>query len=162
MKVKEFISLLAENSGREVRFAYSNYNYVSAAYHLTEVKNVTFDTTDCGGKTNHWRETHIQLWENPTESSKTRFMTSDKLLAILNRVDGIKPLWPETEIKAEYGNEELNTGVMPILEARANGKYLDFMLFEETALCKAGIPAKQSEDTMDTAERECCHTVNCC
>jgi len=162
MKVNEFITLLRENSGQEVRFKYDSENFVSAAYHLTEVKNVIFDTTDCGGKTNHWKETHVQLWEDPAESGKTLFMTSDKLLAILNRVNGIKALWPETEIKVEYGNRGLNTGVMPVREARASGKYLDFLLFEESALCKARIPSKQAEDHDQPVAQECCEQTSCC
>jgi hypothetical protein len=137
MKVDQFIELLKRNPGKELRFEYLENRFVEANYHLTEVKNVTFDTTDCGGKTNFWKETHMQLWENPTESSGTGFLTTDKFLAILNRVDKIKPLWANTELKFEYGNEDFNTSVMPVKGFRSSQKYLEFMLFEEAARCKA-------------------------
>lgn len=162
MKVSEFLNLLENNSDKETRFAYSAGKYAKASYHLTEVKNVTFDTTDCGGKTNHWQETHIQLWESPAEEGKTTYMTAGKLLAILNRVDGIKALWPETAIKVEYGNQELNTGVMPVKGARADNTHLDFLLFEEAALCKARIARDPEEDQTETVERECGQVASCC
>jgi hypothetical protein len=158
MKVKEFKSVLEENLSREVRFEYSAGKFAEASYHLTEVKNVLFDTTDCGGKTNQWKETHLQLWESPAEAGKRNYMAAGKLLAILNRVNGIKALWTETEIKVEYGNPMFPTGVMPVSEARVSGKYLDVILFEEKALCKGIIQEKQ-----ETSETACCQEeLNCC
>ncbi len=137
MKVNEFMELLKSHPGMELKFAYNNNKYVAANYHLTEVKNVTFDTTDCGGKANYWQETHMQLWENPSEAGKTKYMTTDKILSILNRVDSIKPLLRETELKFEYGNDRLNTGVMPVHSFRSSGSEFEVRLFEEAARCKA-------------------------
>ena len=137
MKVKDFIKMLESHPGKELKFAYDKDKYVAPNYHLTEVKNVTFDTTDCGGKTNHWQETHMQLWENPSEIGKRDYMTTDKIVSILNRVDGIKSLWRETELKFEYGNHELNTGVMPVHSSRFTESEFEVLLFEEAARCKA-------------------------
>ncbi len=64
MKVKEFVKVLEQHKGKELLFSYDQDQFVGANYHLTEVKNVQFDTTDCGGKTNFWEETHFQLWES--------------------------------------------------------------------------------------------------
>ena len=137
MKVKEFIELLKSHPGKELKFAYGENKYVAANYHLTEVKNVTFDTTDCGGQTNFWKETHMQLWENPSEAGKTRYMTTDKIFSILNRVDSIKPLLKDTDIKFEYGNKQLNTGVMPVHSFHSTESEFEVRLYEEAARCKA-------------------------
>src|SRR5210317_916559 len=114
MKVAEFIEVLEQNKNKELLFSYAKDKLVGANYHLTEVKNVQFDTTDCGGKTNFWEETHFQLWESPSELGKRSYMTTDKITSIIKRVDGIKPLKKETELKLEYGNESFSTSVMPV------------------------------------------------
>ncbi len=45
---------------------------VHAGYHLTEIKAAHFDTVDCGGQTNRWDETILQLWVPP--QIQTRLM----------------------------------------------------------------------------------------
>lgn len=158
MKVNEFIKLLEEQKGKELLFAYSNDKLVRANYHLTEVKNVQFDTTDCGGKRNFWEETHFQLWENPQEMDKKRYMLTDKILSILNRVDGINPLMKSTIVKIEYGNEGFNTAVMPIEGVEVGEKTVVIKLFEEEARCKAndacGISESEGEEQKEVAS--CC------
>ena len=131
------MKLLKSHPDLELKFAYDENKYVAANYHLTEVKNVTFDTTDCGGRTNFWQETHMQLLESPSEAGKTKYMTTDKILSILNRVDSIKPLWRDTELKFEYGNDQLNTGVMPVHSYQSSESEFEVRLFEEAARCKA-------------------------
>ena len=163
MTVNEFIRLLEENRGKQLRFQYRESDYVRPNYHLTEVKNVYFDTTDCGGSTNSWRETHMQLWENPAEEGKSVYMTTDKILSILDRVNGIKPLWKETEVKFEYGNEGFNTGVMPVRGSGTSGNYLDLLLFEEEARCKAN-DLCLAEEPAGREEEPCCSSAStsCC
>ena len=163
MTVNEFIRLLEENRGKQLRFQYRENTYVKPNYHLTEVKNVSFDTTDCGGSTNSWRETQMQLWENPAEEGKSVYMTTDKILSILERVNGIKPLWTETELKFEYGNAGFNTGVMPVKASVTSGKYLDFLLFEEEARCKAN-DLCLVEGPAESTEELCCSSTStsCC
>ena len=137
MKVSEFIKVLEENKNKELLFAYTQDKLVGANYHLTEVKNVQFDTTDCGGKTNFWEETHFQLWENPTELGKRTYMITDKILSILKRVDAIKPLKSGTDVKFEYGNEDFTTAVMPINDIEFRESSVLVSLFAETTQCKA-------------------------
>ena len=144
MKVNEFIELLEQQNGKELLFEYANDKMVGANYHLTEVKNVQYDTTDCGGKRNFWEETHFQLWENPKEANKKRYMSTDKILAILHRVDSINPMKKSTSVRIEYGNDGFNTAVMPVQGIEILEKAVVVRLFEEKARCKAndacGIP----------------------
>lgn len=137
MKVSEFITVLEENKNKELVFAYTKDALVGANYHLTEVKNVQFDTTDCGGRTNFWEETHFQLWENPEELGKRSYMTTNKILSILNRVDTIKPMKSNTEVKFEYGTENFSTSVMPINDIELLDNRVIVSLFSEVTRCKA-------------------------
>lgn len=105
MNTQTFLNNLSTNKNKELIFEYASGKFVGANYHITEVKNTTYDTVDCGGSTNYWQETIVQLWENPKEIGKRSFMKASKALEIFNRVDQIKPLLKETTIKIEYGNE---------------------------------------------------------
>jgi len=160
MKVSEFIKVLEEQKNKELLFSYAKDKLVGANYHLTEVKNVQFDTTDCGGKTNFWEETHFQLWESPTELGKRDYMTTDKILEILNRVDSIKAIKKDTDLKMEYGNDAFATAVMPVKHIEFDEKRVYVSLFSEATRCKANdvcnIPLEQDE------KEACCTTSNCC
>lgn len=137
MKVKEFVKVLEQHKDKELLFSFAQDQFAGANYHLTEVKNVQFDTTDCGGKTNFWEETQFQLWESPDELEKTDFMTTDKIRAIISRVDGIKPIKWETELKLEYGNDNFPTSVMPIDKISHDENRVYVYLFPEATRCKA-------------------------
>ena len=158
MKVKEFIKVLEQNKGKELLFSYARDQFVGANYHLTEVKNVQFDTTDCGGKTNFWEETHFQLWESPKELGKRTYMTTDKIAEILWRVDGIKPIIKETELKIEYGNMNFSTSVMPVDKISHDENQVYVYLFSEATRCKANddceVSAGVSQDKKEAVP--CC------
>ncbi len=160
MNVTEFIEILEQHKNKELLFFYAQDKLVGANYHLTEVKNVQFDTTDCGGKTNFWEETHFQLWESPNELEKRTYMTTNKIASIISRVDGIKPIKKETELKIEYGNKAFSTSVMPIKHIKIDEKRVYVNLFSEATRCKAkdarNIPLEQEQ------KEACSATSNCC
>jgi len=161
MKTNEFIQQLAAHSGKELLFQYQENKLVGANYHITEIKNTTFDTVDCGGTPNYWQETIVQLLENKAELERKDYLSTDKALAIFKRVNGIKPLLMDAEIKFEYGNDSFHTSVMVVdnLEV-TNDKVLVQLAMVHTA-CKAsevcGIPTTDSK--MDDA---CCGPTGCC
>lgn len=137
MKTYQFLELLQNNPNKSLLFAYQKEKLVAPNYHITEVKNVEFKTTDCGGKQNHWQETHLQLWEKPSEKHKTIYMTTNKAVSILNTVNAVNPLWLKTEIKIEYGNDNFHTAILKISDFTQTDKTLTFKLFEEKTQCKA-------------------------
>lgn len=157
MKLKDFIKTLGQNLDKELIFEYASGKIAGANYHLTEVKNVQFDTTDCGGKTNFWKETHFQIWESPNEIGKIEFMKIDKILSILKKVDGIKSLLLDTELKIEYSNDNFPTSVMPIEEIQIYDDKLIVCLFSEATRCKANDVCG-----IETEETSCCDTTVCC
>lgn len=160
MKVKEFITILEQQQNKELLFAYGDEAFVGANYHLTEVKNVQFDTTDCGGKTNFWEETHFQLWESPQELGKRDYMTTDKIASILRRVDGIKPLKLDSPLKFEYGNDRFATSVMPVEHVHYEDNRVLVYLYPESTLCKAN--DQKNIDLEKQEEAACCSGSNCC
>jgi len=159
MKTKEFISILKENKNKALLFEYAENQFAGTNYHLTEVKNVTFETVDCGGNTNDWKETHIQVWESPSEVGKEYYLTVDKAMAILERVDSINSLWLETEVKVEFGNTDFHTSILSVSETVSESNKLIVKLFANETGCKApdicGVPETKEEEA-------CCSGSGCC
>jgi len=165
MNVKELLAVLKENNEKALLFEYTENQFAGTNYHLTEVKNVTFETVDCGGKVNDWKETHIQLWESPNELGKEYYITTDKAMAILERVNGINPLWLETEVKVEFGNAEFHTSVLSIDSIVSDDNKLIVKLFTNETQCKAlDVCGVLVEETIqpDTNEEACCSDSGCC
>lgn len=159
MKTKEFLSILKQNKNKALLFEYAENKVAGTNYHLTEVKNVTFETVDCGGNTNNWKETHIQVWESPSEVGKEYYLTVDKAIAILERVDSINPLWLETEVKVEFGNDDFHISILSVSDTVSESDRLIVKLFANETGCKAsdicGVPEKEEEEA-------CCSGSGCC
>ena len=157
MTTEQFIKLLENHVNKELLFEYLPNQFAGANYHLTEIKKVHFDTVDCGGNPNEWHETQMQIWESPNELDKTDYMTTDKILAIIQKVDSIKLLDYDTELKIEYGNDTFHTSVMKIKGFTEKNDQLIIQLFEEKTLCKA-----PSELPENKNESSCCSTSSGC
>ncbi len=159
MKTNEFIQQLAAHINKELVFQYQEGELVGANYHITEIKNVTFDTVDCGGTPNYWQETIVQLWESPTELEKRTYLKSEKALAIFKRVNQVKPLLMETEIKFEYGNAQFHTSVMSVASLDVNYQRLLVNLALVDSRCKAlDVCCAPTSDT----NKESCSGSDCC
>jgi hypothetical protein len=103
MTTREFIGSLRSAPGNRLIFANQAGYVVRPGYHLTEIKAAHFDTVDCGGQTNEWNETIIQLWV-PADSDD-EYMTAGKFLRIFDKVTGMIALQVEAEIRVEYGDD---------------------------------------------------------
>ncbi|MBL4747154.1 MAG: hypothetical protein JKY08_12445 [Flavobacteriaceae bacterium] len=161
MKTNEFIQQLAAHSGKELLFKYQENKLVGANYHITEIKNTTFDTVDCGGTPNYWQETIVQLLENKNELDRKEYLSTDKALTIFKRVNAIKPLLMEAEIKFEYGNDTFHTSVMVVDAIEVIQGKVEVQLAVVHTGCKAeelcGIPVSG-----DASEDSCCGPTGCC
>ncbi len=162
MKTNEFLSLLKEHTNKSLLFEYQPGQHVGANYHVTEVKNITIDSVDCGAGTDFWKETIIQLWESPTEKDKTEFMTSNKVLSILNRVDSIKPMEKEVEVKFEYSNANFHTAQLFVNDHEISENQLLMKLGVERTDCKAkdecGVPLEVNSQEANS----CAPGSGCC
>lgn len=161
MKTNEFLTLLKENPNKSLLFEYKDGHYVGANYHVTEVKNITIDAVDCGSNTDFWKETIIQLWESPKEKDKREYMTVYKALGILNKVDQMKPMEREAEVKFEYSNSSFHTAQLFVNGFTFNEGQLIMKLGVEQTDCKAktySVPVEKG-----VQEEACCSpSGGCC
>jgi hypothetical protein len=103
MKTNEFISSLRATPNNQLIFVDLDGRTVHSGYHLTELKAASFETVDCGGQTNRWQETIVQLWV-PSHAAN-EYMTAAKFLKIFEKVRGMIPLNLNAEVRIEYGDE---------------------------------------------------------
>ena len=105
MKTSAFISALRIAPNNQLIFVDLKGHAVGRGYHLTELKAASFETVDCGGQTNRWHETIVQLWVPPDPAND--YMTAAKFLKIFDKARGMIPLNLDAEIRVEFGDENL-------------------------------------------------------
>ncbi len=157
MNTQELLSLFREHKDKSLLFEYDKDKFVRANYHITEVKNTTIDSVDCGSGTDFWKETVVQLWESPDEKEKKEFMTVKKALAILDKVHEIKPMELSAEIKFEYSNSSFHTAHLFVSEFT----YTDKELILKLAVNKTDCKAREACATPEK-EEECCPPQSAC
>lgn len=134
MKTSEFLEILEQNQEKILQFEYSKGQFVRPDFHLTEIKNVTLDTVDCGGIQNKWTETVVQIWENSFPDGN--FVDTTKALQIFNDVEKVRPTFKDSEIKFEYSNSIFHTSTMRVSEIEI-GERITAKLFTDDTTCKA-------------------------
>lgn len=148
MKTREFLQLLNQHPAYPLYFEYRPGARLKAGYHITEVKNIHIEATDCGGRSDAWQETVIQLWESPAPESAPRAITARKALAILERVNRTRPLLPDSLLKFEYGNAEFHTAQLHVGGVSVNEDGLTVALTPDSTQCKAsdvcGVPEPEA------------------
>ncbi|NTY02407.1 DUF6428 family protein [Deinococcus sp. JMULE3] len=132
---------------------------VPAGYHVTEVKAVTIDAMDCGGKANAWRETVIQLMDGSAEDAKTGFMTNRKFLAIYDRVAQHIPVRAEAEVRFEYGNASTPALQYHVTHIDIQPEQITVHLRTPGVQCKAGDACATPPDA---ASNGCEPATGCC
>ncbi len=155
MKTNEFIQTLQENPDKTMYFEYSSGLFVRSDYHITEIKNVVFDTVDCGGIRNTWEEVHVQLWENSIPEPDHEVDTT-KALKIFQLVDRARPIFSEATIKFEYGNASFPTAVLPVYSLKDTGNAIIVQLVPDQTTCKA----KDRATTPEEKAAACCGPVS--
>ncbi|WP_143962901.1 DUF6428 family protein [Litoribacter populi] len=155
MKTSEFTQLLESNPETPLYFEYLPGQYARPDFHITEIKNVSFDTVDCGGKRNQWEETHVQLWENEIPEPGHSVDTT-KALKIFQLVDKVRPTFQDTEIKIEYGNSQFPATTLPISDVLVLKDKIIIQLTTQNTTCKA----KDRATTPEEKAAACCGPVN--
>lgn len=158
MNTQELLSLLQEHSDKSLLFEYAPDSFVGANYHITEVKNVIIDSVDCGSGTDYWKETIIQLWESPKEVGKRNFMTVKKALSILDKVDRMKPMDRQAEVKFEYSNNSFHTAQLYVSDHTFSNDQIVIKLSVHKTDCKA----KEVCETYEAKEACCPPESGCC
>jgi len=135
MKTSKFISALLAAPENQLIFVDDDGRSVPAGYHLTELKAATFETVDCGGQTNHWRETIVQLWI-PIDADSDH-MSAGKFLKIFDKVRGMIPLDLESEVRIEYGDENFLPSTYHVRSISDDDGQTRVLLEPPATTCKA-------------------------
>lgn len=154
MKTSELINVLENNPNLPLNFEYKKGNFVRADFHLTEFKNVSFDTVDCGGIQNYWQEVQVQIWESEKIEPQHRVDTT-KALKIFQDVAKVRPNLKDVELKFEYGNADFHTAVLPIGKLEIHENQIIIKLGTDQTTCKA----KDRATTAEEAAAACCSPI---
>jgi N-acetylglutamate synthase-like GNAT family acetyltransferase len=136
IKWGEFKAALLRNPALDLQFLYAENKKVSAAYHITEIKQAPVTSVDCGGKMNAWTEIIIQLME-PAVNNQQRPMKVRKALSIIDIVEKSLPLNQYGIVKIEYGNPEFDVRQMYPAEFILDDEELVISLAPGAVQCKA-------------------------
>jgi len=157
MKTNEFISALRAAPTTQLVFVDLDGHVVHRGYHLTELKAASFETVDCGGQTNRWQETVVQLWV-PTDAEND-YMTAGKFLKIFDKVGGMIPLNLNSEIRVEYGDEIFFPSVYRVRSVTHDRGVTRVLLAPPATSCKARdrrVAALSRADSCCVAAASCC------
>ena len=131
-----FKNVLLEKPDNILQFRFSEGQLVDASYHITEIKQASIDSVDCGGVMNSWTEIIVQLWE-PSVSETDRAMKVSKALSIIKLVEKSLPLNPLGIVKIEFGNSKFDTRQMYPHEFTSEGDSFTVNLAAGFTKCKA-------------------------
>ena len=151
MKTKEFLEVLNAHKDLPVYFEYQPGNFVRTDYHLTEIKNVDFDTVDCGGVQNKWKEVHVQIWENEVPEPNHQ-LTGSKILSIFEVVNKVRTTLQDVEVFFEYQNQNFHKATLPVAAYEVKNDLLIIRLGEGFTTCKA----KDRATTEEEKAQACC------
>jgi hypothetical protein len=135
MNTQEFLSTLESLPNQALIFDYGEAQ-VKPGYHVTEVMNVTYESMDCGGQANFWRETIVQLM-GPNIQDKKEYMTTEKFLKIYKKVAASVPIRSEAEIRFEYGDSSHPAIHYHIGDIRQDDDAITVYLTQPGVTCKA-------------------------
>lgn len=136
MQTQALLATLSQHLDQRLVFEYADGQRIAPGYHVTEVMNVTYESMDCGGQANFWRETVVQLM-GPGPTDPPEFMTVQKFLGIYSRVAASVPVRGEAEILFEYGNAARPAVHYHVGQLTLEGEHLVVRLVPPGVTCKA-------------------------
>ena len=146
MKTSEFLNILKENPDLRLEFEIESGKFIKPTFHITEVKNVTVESVDCGGNLDSYKQTIVQLMVNPLEEMR-RPWSAQKALDIFDKVAALKPMDNEAEIFFEYGNLEVRTSNFSVKDMLFVDATIRLELFAKPTVCKP---------SLNPNARQCC------
>lgn len=123
---------------------------VQTGFHVTEVKAGSFVTLDCGGNSDSWSETVLQVEDIPGSDGKAQ-MTTGKFRSILGLVDQKVSLDHGARLTIEIGRPGEAMRVYDIAEVSITDQAAILVLGIRQAICKPRHRAEQA-----TRAAACC------
>jgi len=160
MTTNEFVSALHAAPDNELIFLDTEGHAVHSGYHLTELKAASLQTVDCGGKTNRWQETIVQLWvpADPDED----YMTAAKFLKIFDKVRGMIALDVDAEIRVEYGDRNFFPSTYHVRSVTSDDATTRVFLEPPRATCKARDRRMAAAESSSESDSCCLAAQACC
>ena len=143
MNTQKFVDLLRENPNHTLQFELADGKFIEPTYHITEIKNVTIDSVDCGGNPDAYKQTVIQLWVNPKEKLRKPW-TTQKAIGIFDKVQAKTPSNPNAELFFEYGDTEIRTSHFSVENVQIENGELTVQLFVKPTVCKPSLTATET------------------
>ena len=156
MTTQEFIAALRKTPDNRLIFENEAGETVHPGYHLTEIKAAHFDTVDCGGQTNRWNETIVQLWVPANAGDDEEYMAAGKFLRIFDKVTAMIPLEVEAEVRIEYGDENFFPSLYHVESLTMENGATRVLLAPPATTCKA------RDRRLAEAEASACCETACC
>ena len=157
MLVSEFLNQLKDQESQPVLFEYAPGRVVQGGYHVTEIKNSTYETIDCGNSLHTWKEVIVQVWVPEEAKEGDPWMPSGKFLKIWDVVDNRLSLFQDAEIRIEYGDANNLTsnyhvdGVVPTEDG------IVIQMAPPRTMCKPRqILIEPNEMSAETVDSTCC------
>ncbi|MGB0346160.1 MAG: DUF6428 family protein [Balneolaceae bacterium] len=104
MKTSELLNTINENN-RLLNFQLPDGEMIVGDLHITEVKNIHVDSTDCGGFKHSFEETVIQLWLNE-ESNEVEHWSTSKARNIFDIVGEQRDYLYDSDVFIEFGDSK--------------------------------------------------------
>jgi len=136
MKVQYFINTLKLNPGKVLSYQFKGRFTVASHAHITEIKQQSIRSVDCGGRQNAWSETVMQWWTVAFEDDGHR-VSSTKTLEIFERVNQINPIDMTTDLLLEYGDKTLGVAQYSLNLSSIDSDTIYFELTGMQTQCKA-------------------------
>lgn len=146
MKTSEFLNILNENPSLGLAFEIESGQFIKPTFHITEVKNVSIESVDCGGNPDSYQQTVVQLMVNPLEKMRQPW-TAKKALDIFDKVSAIKPMNDDAEIFFEYGDLDIRTSNFSVEDISFADDMIRLELFAKPTVCKP---------SLDPNAKQCC------
>jgi len=162
MTTIEFLNLIDENPNKDLVFQFPNGELIGYNYHITEVKHATINSVDCGGRSDSWHETIIQLLEGDSEKLPQKYLSTYKAKGIFAKVNRSFNFIEDSILKFEYGNNHFQTAQLFVNHYETLGKQLLIILDVVPTQCKASDVC--GIETNVNVEKEPCCTADggCC
>lgn len=135
MKTIDFLNALRNAPDKELLFVNESGELVHRGYHLTEIKAASYQTVDCGGQSNDWHETILQLWV--PEDADDDYMKADKFIRIFDSVRSKVPLNEDADLRIEYGDENFFPSVYNVASMSSDRQSVRILLQAPETTCKA-------------------------
>lgn len=135
MKTSAFLEQLTLNTEKDLLFECEGIEKVPFNYHITEIKNLTIESVDCGGRPSSDKQTVVQLWLSANEKPDYK-MTNQKALSIFNIVDKIKAIDKGTEIFFEYQASGFPTSNYAVASIEQGSHFTKVILGTQITKCK--------------------------